>query len=173
MTIASEHEVSLLAISASIAQNTGEEHMIADHGDTIATGAQLDELVGGGITALHDYTGVTPYVDRGDPAAWDYSKVDFLTDGAWHTLDLSAIVPQGATLVHLKIKALTAFNNSIIAFCKNDIINKLNGATIAIRHGASDYYEEAWVACDADRKIEYWTSNQTWVILDLMVRGWG
>ena len=113
------------------------------------------------------------YVDRGDPASWDYSKADLTTDGQWHTLDLSSIVPEGATLVHLKIKAQIAYNNMIIGFCKKGIVNKQNGATLMIRHGNNEYYEEAWVACDADRKIEYWTSDQTWVMLDILVRGWG
>ena len=113
------------------------------------------------------------YYDRGDPSSWDFSKADFSTDGQWHVLDLSSIVPMGTTLVHLKIKAQIAYNNSIIAFCKNGSINKLNGTTLMIRHGNNEYYEEVWVACDTDRKIEYWMSNRTWVILDMLVRGGG
>lgn len=116
--------------------------------------------------------GVGRYTDRGDPTSWDFSKTDFSTDGQWHVLDLSSIVPEGATVVHLKIKAQIAYNNSIIAFCKKGMTNKLNGATLMIRHGNNEYYEERWVACDVDRKIEYWTSNRTWVILDVLVRGW-
>jgi hypothetical protein len=35
-----------------------ENQAIADHADTSATGAELDELVGGGVTALHQHAGV-------------------------------------------------------------------------------------------------------------------
>lgn len=138
----------------------------------MTTGAQLNELSGGGETALHSHPCSGNYSDRGDPSSWDFSKTDFSTDGQWHVLDLSNIVPEGTMIVHLKIKAQIAYNNSIIAFCKKGITNKLNGTTLMIRHGNNEYYEEAWVACDADRKIEYWTSNRIWVILDMLVRGW-
>lgn len=112
------------------------------------------------------------YNDRGDAASWDFSKADLSTDGQWHVLNLSDKVPEGTTLIHLKIKAQIAYNNSIIAFCKNGSVNKLNGTTLMIRHGNNEYYEEVWVACDENRKIEYWMSNRTWVILDVMIRGY-
>ena len=112
------------------------------------------------------------YTDRGDPPSYDFSKTDFTTDGEWHVLDLSGIVPEGTTLVHLLIGANTAYNNSWIRFCKKGLVNKLNCAWVNVRHGNSLYYKSKWVACDADRKIEYWMSNRTWIQLDVLVRGY-
>lgn len=112
------------------------------------------------------------YHDRGDPSSWDYSKADLSTDGAWHTLDLFSIVPVGTTLVHLFVAAVIAYPNSYIQFRKNGVVNDINKKVIVILFGNKEYYEEVWIACDADRKIEYWMSNRTWVQLDVLIRGW-
>jgi len=112
------------------------------------------------------------YNDRGDPSSWDFSKTDFTADGGYHVLDLSSKVPEGTTLVHLLVHALTAYNNSLIIFRKNGNINDVNREIIYVRHGNNTYLESKWVACDADRKIEYWTTDVVWVSLDVMVRGW-
>lgn len=112
------------------------------------------------------------YSDRGDPSSWDFSKTDFSTDGAYHTLDLSSIVPEGASLVHLLVHGLIAYNNSIIIFRKKGNINDVNREILYVRHGNCTYLHSLWVACDAGRKIEYWMSDRTWVSLDVVVRGW-
>jgi hypothetical protein len=113
------------------------------------------------------------YYDRDDPSSYDFSKADLSTDGQWHVLDLSGIIPTGTTLVHFSIRAASAYEDQTIVFCKNGITNKLNGATIRVPHGGNkEYYKSDWVAPDADRKIEYWTSNITWQMLDMLIRGW-
>jgi hypothetical protein len=116
--------------------------------------------------------GVTGYTDRGDPSSVDFSKTDFSIDGNWHVLDLSEKVPEGATIVHFSIAALTAFNDQTIVFVKNGSVNKKNGATIRVPHGAKEYFQSDWVACDSDRKVQYWISDVAWTTLDFLVRGW-
>jgi hypothetical protein len=117
-------------------------------------------------------SGATGYTDRGDPSSADFSKTDFTIDGGWHILNLSSIVPEGAATVHFSIAALTAFNDQTIVFVKRGIVNKKNGATIRVPHGAKEYFKSDWVACDSDRKVEYWISPVTWITLDFLVRGW-
>lgn len=119
-------------------------------------------------------SGTTGYVDRGDPSSWDYSKTDFTTDGQWHVLNLSSIVPEGATVVHLSVYAYNAYAESWIFFCKKGIVNRtINREAMHVHHGGNiEYYESKWVACDSDRKIEYWMTNRTWGKIDLLVRGW-
>ena len=113
------------------------------------------------------------YYDRGDPSSVDFSKADFATDGDWHVLNLSNIIPVGTTLVHLRVYAYTSSVPSWIFFSKNGSVNRTNRAAIAVRHGANaEYYESVWVACDSDRKIEYMMSNYNWGALDVLVRGW-
>jgi len=116
--------------------------------------------------------GATGYVDRGDPSSWDFAKTDLTADGQYHTLDLSNIVPEGATIVHLLIHALTASNNSLIIFRKKGNVNEVNREILYVHHGNSTYLDSKWVTCDADRKIEYWTTNVVWTSLDITVRGW-
>ncbi|GAH45435.1 unnamed protein product, partial [marine sediment metagenome] len=41
------------------------------------------------------------FVDRGDPAAYDYAKEDLTIDGAWHDMDLSGIVSEKAKAVFI------------------------------------------------------------------------
>ncbi|GAH71411.1 unnamed protein product, partial [marine sediment metagenome] len=43
----------------------------------------------------------TGFVDRGDPAAYDYAKEDLTIDGAWHDMDLSGIVSEFAKAVFI------------------------------------------------------------------------
>lgn len=74
-------------------------HMIASHSDITVTGAELEKLVNNNYVEEIDMA----YIDRGDPPSWDYSKTDFTTDGQWHTLNLRSIVPEGASLVHLRV----------------------------------------------------------------------
>lgn len=117
-------------------------------------------------------SGATGYIDRGDPSSVDFSKTDFTIDGYWHVLDLSNIVPEGATLIHFSVAALVPFDDITMAFVKNGSVNKKNGATIRVPHGNKEYYKSDWVACDVNRKIEYWISDVTWTTLDVLVRGW-
>lgn len=135
-------------------------HLMSTQNPHCVTAGQL------GLTGLS-------YTDRGDPASWDFSKADLSTDGAWHVLDLSPIVPDGVALIHLAIRAASAYNNQTIVFCKNGLVNKLNGLTIRVPHGGNqEYYKAGWVACGADRKLDYWTNNITWQALDVLIRGW-
>jgi len=165
--------VTLQAINTEIEQNTGE-HMIVNHSDTTTTGAELDELSGGGETALHSHAGAEKYVDRGnDPGSFDFTAGNFTHDGTWRDFDLSSIVPEGATKVRLVIRAACSTVSRQIRF-------RENGST-------SDYVVEnvrtivanvricvpAECVLDNNRKIEY-SSNLSGgtVICDVGVRGW-
>lgn len=115
------------------------------------------------------------YNDRGDPSSVDFSKTAFTTDGQWHTLDLSSIVSEGATLVHLLVYTFNSFANSWIFFCKKGNTNRtVNRAPISIRQGGNiEHYESVFVACDENRQIEYMMTNRVWDgALDVVVRGW-
>lgn len=112
------------------------------------------------------------YIDRGDAASWDFSKADFIIDGDWHVLDLSGIVPEGTSLIHLSIVAQSAYNDKVIKFCKCGNVNNFNKELIGIQHGNKEYYESRFIACDVDGKIEYWISSGYWPVLDVLIRGW-
>jgi hypothetical protein len=117
-------------------------------------------------------SGATGYIDRGDPSSADFSKTDFSINGQWHVLDLSDKVDEGATIIHFSVMVQSAVDDSTIVFVKNGSVNRKNGATIRVPHGSKEYFKSDWVACDSDRKVEYWISNVNWPILDFLVRGW-
>ena len=47
--------------------------------------------------------GIPPvFVDRGDVPFWDIDDFSTLFDNAWHTIDLSLIVPEGTSAILLR-----------------------------------------------------------------------
>lgn len=114
----------------------------------------------------------TSFVDRGDPASWDFSTGDFITDGAWHELDLSAIVPAGAKAVSLRLKVTDELTVIGAKFRKAGNSNSLN--IFDIITGVSNYaiVEHGCVALDENRKVEYNFFNTTWTEIYVIVKGW-
>jgi len=112
------------------------------------------------------------YVDRGDPAAYDYAKEDLDLDGAWHDLDLSALVPAGAKAVFIMghIEG-TAVDWGII-FRKKGNTNEVNHGGMETLRAGVERHRSSTVSLDADRVIQYKADNQSWTTLDLSVRGW-
>jgi len=112
------------------------------------------------------------FIHRGDPNAIDFNAASFTTDGAWHTLDLSAIVPQYAKGVCLSV----LLKGNLVAkgfwFARNGQAfgrNAFRGLTqIANQVIALD----GVVAVDTDRKIQYLFHNITWLQIDVTVKGW-
>lgn len=116
--------------------------------------------------------GTSNYVDRGDPAAYDFSVGVLTTDGNWHDLDLSSIIPEGTVLVHLFVFVSDDTPNVSIALRKKGNSNSYN-MSVCGNHAANVHSRnDVMVVPDANRKIEYWTSNNTFTQLDIIVRGW-
>ena len=112
------------------------------------------------------------FVDRGDPSVYDYLKADLTIDGAWHVMDLSAIVPEKAKAVFIAghLEGVSAVWK--IKFRKNGNSNeKVHGGMETLRAGI-ERHRSTIVALDSDRKIEYNADNQNWTTLSLIVKGW-
>jgi len=112
------------------------------------------------------------YVDRGDPAAVDYEKEDLTIDGAWHELDLSAIVPAGAKAVLFASRCEGNAVNWKICIRKKGNTNTVNQACLETIRANVTRYRTGTVAVDVNRKVEYNADNQAWTTLSLTVRGW-
>lgn len=112
------------------------------------------------------------YEDRGDPTAYDFLIADFTTDGNWHDLDLSAIVPKGVKLVHFTVIVGDDSSNKYIYFRKNGNANAYNAnqAKTIVANIYTPY--DFFCVCDNNRVIEYMASNTTWSSIALIVRGW-
>lgn len=112
------------------------------------------------------------YTDRGDPAAWDFDVDDLTTDGTWRDLDLSSIVPAGATAVHLFVKIRDDNIDRVFLLKEKGNANDYN--VTAMRTQVANLYipYDCIVSCDGNRKLEYWASNITWTQILIIVRGW-
>lgn len=112
------------------------------------------------------------FVDRGDPASVDYDIDDLTRDSNWHELDISAIVPYGATciLFTLTVRATVAGNHFIIRDADN--VNGVN--TSGVRTQVANIRKKADLSCpcSANRKIDYFLTAGNWNLIFLTVKGW-
>jgi len=115
---------------------------------------------------------VPMYVDRGDPAAYDYAKEDLSKDGAWHDLDLSGIVPAGAKAVFIIGHVQGAGADWAIMFRKKGNTNEINHGGMETLRANVERHRSSTVALSTARVIQYKADNQAWTTLDLCVRGW-
>ncbi|MCK4249555.1 MAG: hypothetical protein KAX15_07220, partial [Candidatus Omnitrophica bacterium] len=112
------------------------------------------------------------YVDRGDPGSVDFDMYAMNIRGAWTDLDLSSIIPSGTVGVHVKMSMLPALAGTQFHLRKNGNTNPINTVNI---HAAQATYQiniDGIVACDSDRKIEYYISAGFHTLVDLTIRGW-
>ena len=112
------------------------------------------------------------FVDRGDPAAWDFVLTDLITDGAWHELNLSAIVPLGTAAAVLDITYSQGSPGDYILFRKKGNVNEINIGVTRVQ--AANVVNDACliVALSSDGKVEYKTINATFTVINILVRGW-
>lgn len=112
------------------------------------------------------------FVDRGDPADYDYAKEDLTITGTWQDLDLSGIVPEKTKAVfilgHLEGPAV----DWKISFRKKGNVNDIvHGGMETLRAGIQRH-RSSIVALDDNRVIQYNADNENWTTLSLAVKGW-
>ncbi len=112
------------------------------------------------------------FVDRGDPATWDFTITDFTTDGTWRTLDISAIIPAIAKAVLMELDIETVNREKHIRLRKYGNSNAINHQDIETFNGGIHQSGSMIVAVDNNRIIEYNIDSATWTELDVTIRGW-
>lgn len=114
------------------------------------------------------------FVDRGDVAAYDWGVGDFTTDGNWHDLDLSGIVPaEGAGhLVLLRVALEDNAPNSFFQLKKGGAGASVNSTTTRTQVNGVVHEMDLIVACDSSRVVQYAGSNTAFTKINLVVRGW-
>lgn len=115
---------------------------------------------------------VEMYVDRGDPATYDYAKTDLVLNGTWQTLDLSLIVPAGAKAVLLKSQLQSAAAGDKIRYRKNGNSNEINACGCESLRANVARTRLGITSIDANRVLEYNADNIAWTTLNIVVRGW-
>lgn len=112
------------------------------------------------------------FVDRGDPASYDFVKTDFTIDGAWHDLDLSLIVPKIARAVLLIGHVEGNGVDWTMQFKKYAQTNDINHGGMETLRANVERCRMMIVAMDKNQKVQYKADNENWTTLDLAVRGW-
>jgi len=115
---------------------------------------------------------VDMFVDRGDPASYDYAKEDLTIDGAWHDLNLSSIVPAGAKAVFIIGHVEGADVDWAIMFRKKGNTNEVNHGGMETIRANVERHRSSIVAMDSNRVIQYKADNEAWTTLSLAVRAW-
>lgn len=111
------------------------------------------------------------YVARGDPSAYDFSQSTLTQDSAWHSMDLSAIIPANAKLVHLALGAAHATPGRYFKVRKPGLSNDFAVANVATQATNIVNTLDAIVPC-VSQAVEYFATSGTFVSLRVVVLGW-
>lgn len=125
------------------------------------------------IDMVIEAIGIPPtFIDRGDPDQPDYDVTELTKDATWHELDLSGIVPEGATAVTLSILIHAAAVQNQLYFRRAGNSEALNIAAITSTVVGLIQTNDFIVAVDENRKIEYNLTALNWNIIFITVKGW-
>lgn len=119
-------------------------------------------------------TGVTviQLQDRGDPAAVDKTEADLTMDGAWHDLDLSAIVADSdASFILLRVLADDTTPGTTLHFRKNGNANAIAIQGLVASVASVPIEAVLLVPCDTGQVVEY-IASAAWDSIDIVVLGW-
>lgn len=133
---------------------------------------EFKDLISRPWQAWFNIVGKSGYVDRGDPSGWDFELGVLTTDATWNDLDLSGIVPGGATIVLLTVNIKDDTAGSRIMFRENGNSNAYNISPLNTQEANYRLYGDCWVKPDKNRIIEYNAEDVTWTSIEILVRGW-
>lgn len=112
------------------------------------------------------------YGYMGDLAAFHFELAAFTTDGTWRDLDLSAIIPEGVSMVHVRASVTDDAVGSIFGLRKNGLSNGVNVQLVATQVANQLIEMNAWIPVGSDRIIEYYGSNLAFVSINVAILGW-
>jgi len=112
------------------------------------------------------------WTDRGNVASADFIKTDLTTDGAWHSLDLSSIIPVGAKLVMLRTNIIALATIGVMKIRTNGNANAFNIDVSGMETDGFPKWDTLWVVPDASGIIEYWCTNVSYITITVTVGGW-
>lgn len=110
--------------------------------------------------------------NREDPAAWDWDEGDLTTDGNWHDLDLSAIVPKHAKFALIGFSLQDNLIGQIMRLRRNGNVNTIAAIRTFTQVANIRVGGCIPVPVDTDRKIEYSFTATLWTNIGLAVIGW-
>lgn len=121
---------------------------------------------------LGDSSGIDLFVDRGDPVVADFTMEDLTTDGTWRDLDLSSIVPDGATAVLVEVTLNDDAVGKTFKLRKDANTNIVNTLRQYTQVANQSIIFSGIVSITAARVVEYYGSDTTWTSVTISIRGW-
>lgn len=125
------------------------------------------------IDLVIEAIGIPPtYIDRGGVVAYDFDEGDLTQDGTWYDLDLSGIVPVGASAVNLHWRGVDAAIGRIL-YVRPNAAGQVIG-TCTLRNQVANISIAMWhvIALPSNRKIQYRSIAPGLTTLNVVVRGW-
>jgi len=125
------------------------------------------------LKEIHNETAPsTTFFDRGNADSYDFSLADFTTDGEWHDLDLSAILPSGAKCVIFWVQINDDATSSWICFRKKGSLSVYNQGVCRTQVANVWCDAQMTIPCDSNRVIEYSAIDRIFTGIYLIVNGW-
>ena len=111
-------------------------------------------------------------VERGDPAAFDFTEADLTMDNAWHDLDVSGIIADAnVKWVLVTMHIADAAKNKQLHLRKNGNSNEVAVVCIETLASSDPSHQNGWVPCDGNQVIEY-KATAAISSVDIVVMGW-
>lgn len=112
------------------------------------------------------------FVDRGDPSAADWTEADLsLSTSAWADLDLSSVVPSGATLVALRVLVATTASAAGLQFREKGNSNDYNVDQVDVVLNQQNF-GTVFVVPSSARVVQYRAVASTTLTAQITVGGW-
>ena len=112
------------------------------------------------------------WVNRGDVSDMDFDQADLTKDAAWHDLDFSAIVPEGATFIQLEIEVRHASAMQLFKVKEKDYVSGYVNHKIHVQAGNVYHSSRIWIGVNAGRIIEYNAATGEWDRINITVVAW-
>lgn len=166
---ASHSAATLAEVNAKVSDATLDKNT-----DTRTPAAHKTSHQNGGTDeiSLTGLDGKSLFVDRGDPSAADWAVGDLTTDGAYHDLVCSGVVPAGATAIQFRVYLDDDAAASYFLMRNNGRSNAINLARVSTQVANIPIDGVFFVPCDANRVVEYATTNTTFNAIYIIIMGW-
>lgn len=102
----------------------------------------------------------------------DFQLGDMIRDNAWHDLDLSAIVPDGAGCIAFEVRLRAAIGGKALRLRRKGNTTEHPRSMESSYAGNINNWSDMSVSCNAGRVIQYRMSGDPWSNFELSVKGW-
>ncbi|MFH2076167.1 MAG: hypothetical protein ABIJ57_12615 [Pseudomonadota bacterium] len=111
-------------------------------------------------------------VDRGDPAAFDFTYASFTHDGNPHDLDLSSIIPVGTKMFFMRAKVMDTAAGNRIYFYKKGNSNAYNICVAPVQEPSVANNIDLHIFPSTDRQISYVSNISVAGSVECVIKGW-